>query len=100
MDPVWPFATLISSGRRKAVNLFGIGGIAVVLANFDSPLPLAQFGEKSLFPGISVVAHSEARGNGAAGLIQLPHGLIDGLVASRIAPPAHEDDFSSRGIAR
>src|SRR5216684_5897217 len=49
------------SAWRNLINLWRTRGWAVIFADFDPPLRLIHFGEKALLPGITGIAHRQAR---------------------------------------
>jgi hypothetical protein len=70
--------------------------IAIVFANLDSPLRFAELGKELLLPCIPFVTHSETRGDGTAGLIQPPSGIINWPVSSGVASASNQDYFAAR----
>src|SRR6267154_2433831 len=88
------------SAWRNLINLWRTSGWAVIFADFNAPLRLIHFGKKALLPGVTRIAHRQARSLCPARAAKFRSHLLHGSIHFRISHAADPDHAWPNWMAR
>src|SRR5882724_6690135 len=85
---------------RNLINLWRASGWAVIFADFNAPLRLIHFGKKALLPGVTRIAHRQARSLCSARTAKFRSRLLHGSIHFRISHAADPDHARPNWMTR